>query len=107
MEQQGYSEKSYGAAVALAGIFGMLGIHHFYLGNVLHGLFDLGLSIIGIALIATAVSGPLVLLGVLMLVIDFFHTIYVFYKLIVGEWHDGRGKLVTFKKSESLEGIFK
>lgn len=107
MEHQEYSDKSYGAAVALAGIFGMLGIHHFYLGNVLHGLFDLGLSIIGITLITISASPMLILLGVLMLVIDFFHTIYVFYKLIVGEWHDSRGKLVTFKKHESLEGIFK
>ena len=107
MEQVEYSQKSYGAAVALAGIFGMLGIHHFYLGNVLHGLFDQGLSIIGITLIAVAISPGLILLGVAMLVVDFFNTIYVFYKLIVGEWHDGRGKLVTFKKSESLEGIFK
>lgn len=107
MEQQDYSQKSYGTAVALAGIFGMLGIHHFYLGNILHGLFDLCLSIVGFTLIAIAASPALILLGVLMLVIDFFHTIYVFYKLIVGEWHDSLGKLVTFKKSESLEGIFK
>lgn len=106
MERVEYSTKSYGAAVALAGIFGMLGIHHFYLRNILHGLFDLGLSIIGIILIAVAVSPGLILLGIAMLVVDFFHTIYVFYKLIVGEWRDGRGKLVTFKKL-CLERIFK
>ena len=35
------SDRSYGVAVALCGIFGIVGIHHFYLGNHLHGLFDL------------------------------------------------------------------
>ena len=34
------SDKSYGAAVSLCMIFEMKGIHHFYLGNVLHGIFD-------------------------------------------------------------------
>ena len=47
------STKSYGAAVSLCGVFGTVGIHHFYLGNWLHGLFDLGLfiSFLGLYLI--------------------------------------------------------
>ena len=40
------SPKSYVWAVCLVGIFGTLGVHHFYLGRWVHGMFDLGLVII-------------------------------------------------------------
>ena len=39
------SRKSYVIAVCLAAIFGTVGIHHFYVGRWLHGLFDLSLLI--------------------------------------------------------------
>jgi TM2 domain-containing membrane protein YozV len=38
--------KSYGIAVSLCGVFGVLGIHHFYLEDYLHGFADLGLFVL-------------------------------------------------------------
>jgi len=43
----GVSPKSYGVAVCLSTIFGVLGIHHFYLGRYLHGLLDVTMTIGG------------------------------------------------------------
>lgn len=94
---QEYSDKSYGTAIILVGLFGILGIHHFYLRNFLHGFFDLGLSVVGFGLIFLSNSGTLALIGVALLVIDAIHSFAVFYLLIVGECHDGDGKLVTYK----------
>ena len=85
------SEKSYIVAVCLAAVFGIIGIHHFYVGRWWHGLFDLSLSIGGIALL---LYGNL--FGVVLLVIDIIHTVYFMYKLIVNEYRDGSGNLITY-----------
>jgi O-antigen/teichoic acid export membrane protein len=45
------SQKSYFVAVCLAGIFGTLGMLHFYLGRWLHGTFDLAMVILTIIFI--------------------------------------------------------
>ncbi len=45
--QEQRSPKDYVVAVALSGVFGILGIQHFYLGRYLEGTCDLGLSITG------------------------------------------------------------
>jgi hypothetical protein len=87
------SNKSYGVAVTLCGIFGTLGVHHFYIGNWLHGVIDLALFIAFIILI---INGPLAL-SLLFLGIDVVHTLFVFYKLIIGNQHDGHGRLITWK----------
>ena len=84
------SPKSYGTAVALCGVFGTLGIHHFYLGDWAHGLADLGLLVLTIAFF----SQGLVVLGVLTLLLDVGHTIFVFFLLIVEKWRDGEGRPV-------------
>lgn len=84
------SNKSYAAAVCLAGIFGMVGIHHFYLGRWAHGLFDLSMMVFGVFLLC--IGEPA---GLLLLLIDFVHTIYFFFKLIIGEYKDGKGHLVA------------
>ena len=86
------SEKSYTTAVVLSGIFGILGIHHFYLGRWLHGMFDLGLSISAFA----SFVADLPQLGFSLLMVDFIHTVYVTYKLLVGEYRDGKGDMVTY-----------
>ena len=39
------SEKSFTVSVVLAAVFGLLGIHHFYVGRIGHGLFDLGMTV--------------------------------------------------------------
>lgn len=85
------SRKSYAVSVALSGIFGILGIHHFYLGRIGHGLFDLSLSVIGFALLIAGSSWGWLFLGV-----DFVHTIVVFFMLMVGTYRDGDGLLVTY-----------
>lgn len=86
-----FSTKSYGTAVALSGIFGILGIHHFYLERWGMGIFDLGLSIIGFTLIM--LGNPW---GMLFLLIDFIHTIYVTVQLLIGNYKDGYGKIITY-----------
>ena len=85
------SPKSYVWAVCLVGIFGTLGVHHFYLGRWVHGTFDLGLVII--AVVFLWVYWPL---SVAVFLIDMIHTVYFMYKLIVGEYKDGKGRLVAF-----------
>ena len=84
------SRKSYVIAVCLAAIFGTVGIHHFYVGRWLHGLFDLSL------LIAAGIfffSSAWILAG-LFFFVDVVHTTYFVYKLIIGEYRDGSGKLI-------------
>ena len=94
--QQLVSDKSYGIAVCLSGIFGIVGIHHFYLERWLHGLFDLGLSVVGLSLIFFSDDPSMAALGVGLLIVDAIHTIYVTYKLLVGEYRDGRGLVVAY-----------
>jgi len=85
------SPKSYGTAVALCGVFGTLGIHHFYLGDWAHGLADIALLVLTIAFFAQG----FVLLAIVTLLIDVGHTIFVFYMLIIEKWRDGEGRPVT------------
>ena len=88
-----YSSKSYGVAVSLCGIFGIVGIHHFYIGNHLHGIFDLSLLIFGVLFLIA--GDGLEGLGALLLVIDVIHTFVIFYKLITEKQKDGSGKLIV------------
>ena len=97
------SQKSYTVAVCLAAVFGILGIHHFYLGRLLHGLFDLGLSIAGFTFIFMGEPKSLVMTGVILLGIDALHTLYVTFKLLVGEYRDGRGNLVTYPGQKRIQ----
>jgi len=85
------STKSYGVAVSLCGVFGIGGIHHFYIGNHLHGIFDISLLIFGLYFL---ISGP-VGLGLFLLLIDVIHTFVVFYRLITEKQKDGSGKLIV------------
>jgi len=84
------SGKNYGLAVALCGIFGTVGIHHFYIGNWFHGLIDLALFIAFLMLIMNGSVG----LGLFVLSIDVLHTLFVFCKLIIGNQRDGNGRLI-------------
>ena len=91
------SDKSYAVAVCLSAVFGILGIHHFYLERWAMGLFDLALSIGGFILILNGNSW-----GILLLVIDSIHTIYVTYKLLVGEYADGLGRIVSYPNQKNF-----
>ena len=85
------STKSYGVAVSLCGVFGIGGIHHFYIGNHLHGVFDLSLLVLGVYFLISGPEG----LGISLLIIDIIHTFFVFYKLITEKQKDGSGKLIV------------
>lgn len=95
-EENNFSSKSYTVAVIISAIFGILGIHHFYLERWGMGLFDLSLSIGGFGLLLMGYN-----IGLLVLFIDFVHTIYVTYKLLVGEYKDGEGKIIPYPGQKS------
>jgi hypothetical protein len=86
------SPKSYAIAVALSGLFGVLGIHQFYLGRYLEGIFDLGMAI---ATLYFYITGNL-LLAFLFFAIDGLHTFIVTIMLLVGSIKDGKGRLVCY-----------
>ena len=86
------SEKSYAAAVCLSAIFGVLGIHHFYLGRWGHGLLDLTMTFSGILLIA---AGSFVM-GILILAVDVIHTFVITILLLIGAYKDGSGRVVAY-----------
>ena len=90
------SEKSYGVAVCFSGVFGLLGIQHFYLGRYALGFFDLGLSVGALAFIFLGESVGNIVFGVILLAIDVVHSIYVLVKLLAGEYEDGEGRLVMY-----------
>ena len=94
------SKKSYGVAVTLCGIFGTLGVHHFYIGNWLHGLIDLALFIAFLMLIMNGSVG----LGLFVLSIDVLHTLFVFYKLIIGNQRDGNDRLIKWNNNAQSLG---
>jgi len=83
------TKKSYTVSVALCGVFGLLGIHHFYLGNFLHGIFDLSLFIFGSWLVINE-NG----VGYLLILIDIIHSVIIFYKLITEQQKDSKGLVV-------------
>jgi TM2 domain-containing membrane protein YozV len=89
------SKKSYAAAVCLAAIFGTVGIHHFYLGRWAHGLFDLAMMVLGVALLM--VGEPV---GLLLIIVDCVHTVYFTFKLIIGEYKDGSGRLIAIPSGD-------
>ena len=84
------SPKSYGIAVSLCGVFGILGIHHFYLEDYPHGFADLGLFIIAMVFSIQGNDG----LAVLVLLLDALHSVIIFYYLIIEKWRDGQGRPV-------------
>ena len=89
------SPKSYGVAVLLCGIFGVLGIHHFYLEDWLHGLADVGLLILAIGFAAQGMVG----LALFVILLDALHTIIIFYYLIIEKWRDGQGRPILMPSS--------
>ena len=76
----------------MSGIFGLLGIHHFYLGRWFHGIADFSMTIGGVILIGTGFD----LIGILILGNDVIHTLIVTILLLVGAYKDGEGNVVTY-----------
>lgn len=88
------SPKSFGLAACLCGIFGVLGVHHFYLGNIPHGMVDLGLFV-GAMVCLYGMPG-MALFGVALLFIDILHSIFVMYLLFTGQTKDSAGRIVAY-----------
>lgn len=86
------STKNYGVAVSLSGVFGILGIHHFYLGCWLHGLIDLGMTVT--AFYFLMIDRPLA--GFCILAVDILHTFIVTIILLTGGYKDGNGHYVIY-----------
>jgi len=86
------SSRSYAVAVCLSGVFGTLGIHHFYLGRWLHGCIDLGMFVWALYLLATGQ----VFWGIVVLCLDFIHGLSVTIMLLTGAYRDGDGNVVAY-----------
>lgn len=91
------TDKSFGIAVRLCGIFGTVSMHHSYLGNIVRGLFDPWLFV-GSILCFFSGDPSLQMLGLILILMDALHTLFVFYKLIVGQQLDGASRLVTYPR---------
>ena len=86
------SRKSYGTAVILSGIFGYVGVHHFYLGRWFEGALDVCLTIGWISgLVYDEEIG-----FCLFLAADMLHTLVVTIMLLTGSFRDGDGLLVAY-----------
>ncbi|HET6304108.1 MAG TPA: TM2 domain-containing protein [Myxococcota bacterium] len=86
------SPKSYATAVSLSAVFGFMGVQHFYLGRFAEGILDLGLSA---AWVWSFASGEM-LLGVVLALLDFAHSLTVTIQLLTGNFKDGRGRVVCY-----------
>ena len=86
------SEKNYSTAVILSGIFGIVGIHHFYVGRWGMGVLDFSLFLV----FALLYYNNCFLYAGIVFILDLVHTIVVTYLLLVGKYNDGQGKRITY-----------
>lgn len=86
------SNKKYTTAVILSGVFGIIGIHHFYVERWGMGFFDFGLFL-GASILY---FNDYMLAASSLFIIDIIHTVIVTYLLLIGQYKDGQGKLITF-----------
>ena len=86
------SKKKYATAVCLAAVFGILGIHHFYLGRWIHGAVDLSLSLCAYIFYLQGNLG----LALAVFAVDYLHTIIITILLLIGAYKDGNGHPVCY-----------
>lgn len=86
------SEKSYVVAVCLSAIFGVMGVHHFYLGRYIEGCIDFGLFVATLYFFFTGQLGLAVLTGVA----DAVHTLVITIMLLTGSFKDGKGRIICY-----------
>lgn len=86
------SEKNYVVAVCLSAIFGVVGIHHFYLRRYLEGIIDFSLFCVSIYLYTTGHIGW----AALTFAIDYLHTFIITIMLLTGSFKDGDGKIICY-----------
>lgn len=86
------SDKSYTIAVCLSGIFGVVGIQHFYLERWGEGALDFGLFVATLYFLFTGHVGLAIITGI----VDFLHTLFVTIMLLTGSFRDGDGNRVMY-----------
>lgn len=86
------SSKSYAVAVCLSAIFGVVGIHHLYLGRYGEFLIDFALFALTIYFFITGN----ILLAVVFGVVDGLHTFVITIMLLTGTFKDGEGHTVCY-----------
>ncbi len=86
------SDKSYIVAVSLCAIFGVVGIHHFYIGRYLEGLIDFGLFL---TTLYFYITGQLAW-ALAFLAVDYLHTFIITIMLLTGSFRDGKGKIICY-----------
>lgn len=86
------SEKNYIVAVSLSAIFGVLGIHLFYLGRYLEALIDFSLAILTFYLYLNGYF----LWATLVFFVDMLHTFIITIMLLTGSFKDGQGKYICY-----------
>lgn len=92
MNQQEVSDKSYVIAVCLSGVFGMLGIQHFYLERWIEAILDFSAVFVAAYLFFTGHF----LWALLVIVADALHTFIVTILLLTGSFNDGKGRRVCY-----------
>lgn len=86
------SEKSYVVAVCLSAIFGVVGVHHFYLGRYVEGTIDFSLFVATLYFYFTGHFWW----AVLFFVVDGLHTFIITIMLLTGSFTDGQGKIICY-----------
>ena len=86
------SDKSYAVAVILSAIFGVVGVHHFYLGRYVEGTIDFSLFVATLYFFFTGQFGWALLFGAA----DALHTFIITIMLLVGAFKDGRGRVICY-----------
>ena len=91
------SPKSYGVAVSLSAVFGLIGVQHFYLGRYILGLTDVSLTAGFVYFVYFAGDDTrFLVIGLVCLVLDFLHTLFTTYSLFTGSFRDGDGGLIAY-----------
>lgn len=86
------SDKSYAVAVCLSAIFGVVGVHHFYLGRYVEGTIDFSLFVATLYFFFTGQF----MLALLFGAIDGLHTFIITIMLLIGVFKDGKGKIICY-----------
>lgn len=86
------SHKSYVIAVCLSGIFGVIGIQHFYLERWVEAILDFSAVVAVIYLLFTGH----IFWAILVAAADALHTLIVTILLLTGSFNDGHGRRVCY-----------